>query len=80
MAQNREERINSNVIKELAKIRKELGISKKSLSEESGLSRRGIQLIEEEQRNPTMLSLLKMAHALNRELGSIIATVESQTN
>ena len=78
MRKRREDTINSKVIKELVRIRKSAGVSKKALSELTGLSRRGIQLIEEEQRNPTLLSLLKLAQALNVDLGAIILAVESE--
>ena len=77
MRKRREDTINSKVIKELVRIRKSAGVSKKALSELTGLSRRGIQLIEEEQRNPTLLSLLKLAQALNVDLGAVIVEAES---
>ena len=76
MRKSRDDTINIQVIKELAKIRNNSGISKKALSEMTGLSRRGIQLIEEGQRNPTLLSLLKISHALNTELGQVISKIE----
>ena len=77
MEHDREAKIMKFVIKQLAEIRERDQISKNALSEISGLSRRSIQLIEEEKRSPTLMSLLKIAHGMNSDLGQIISEAEA---
>jgi transcriptional regulator with XRE-family HTH domain len=73
-----ETRIIQLVVKELANIRNANKLSKNALSEMTGLSRRSIQFIEEGKRSPTLLSLLKIAHAMDLDLGKIITKKDAK--
>tara|TARA_R110002124_G_scaffold149220_1_gene315073 strand:- start:221484 stop:221717 length:234 start_codon:yes stop_codon:yes gene_type:complete len=60
------------VIAELKRVRKDRGLSHEKLSEMTGLSRAGISFIESNKRNPTLISCLKVAKALDIDLGTLI--------
>ena len=64
--------ITSNVARLLREAREEMGISKNLLSQRAGLSRQTITFIEEEQRKPTLDSLLRISEVLGVDLEDII--------
>jgi DNA-binding XRE family transcriptional regulator len=66
------ERLAKNVIAELEKARKEKRVSHEKLAEMTGLSRAAISFIESGKRNPTLVTCLKIAKALDLDLGDII--------
>lgn len=74
MRDNQSEQLASCVVAELARVRKERGISHEKLAEMAGLSRASISYIENNKRNPTLLSCLKIARALDVDLAEVIKT------
>ena len=65
----------SKLIDELAKIRKEKALSHEKLAAMTGLSRRAIGMIENKERNPSMLTCQKIADALEISLGDLLKKV-----
>lgn len=61
----------------LAAAREEKGISKRKLSEKSGLTRFTIGFIENPEKNPTINSLLSYALALDVDLGKLISKAKT---
>lgn len=70
--ENLREHINATVARLLREEREKRGMSKNMLSQKSGLSRQTITFIEEEQRKPTLDSLLRMTEALGFDIEDII--------
>ena len=64
--------IASNVAKLLRDERKRQGLSMDSLAEKAGLSQSMISLVERDLRNPTLDTLLRIAHALDLDLADVI--------
>ena len=60
----------------LAKRREELSLSKKAVSERSGLSRSAVLRIENGERVPSLNTLLRHAKALDVKLWELIKSVE----
>ena len=70
---NQREKIASEVARLLRQAREIREISKSTLAERSGLSRRMIGFVENGQRNPTLDTLLRMSEALDIPLEELIA-------
>lgn len=61
------------VVKQLADIRKEKGLSHETVATHAGIHRTTISLIESGKNQPTLLTLLKITQALECDLGAIIS-------
>ena len=61
------------VVRLIRKERERQGISMNVLSERAGLSQAMISLVERDLRNPTLDTLLRIANALDLDLGKIIS-------
>jgi Predicted transcriptional regulators len=66
------EKTSAQVAKILKELRKERGLSMTELAARSGLSRAMISFIENELRNPTLDTLLRIAAVLNVELADVL--------
>jgi DNA-binding XRE family transcriptional regulator len=66
------EHIISNVARLLRETRQQRGISKNILSQRAGLSRQTITFIEEQQRKPTLDTLLRISEVLGVDIEDII--------
>ena len=64
----------------LRHFRKEIKLSQEKLSQESGLDRSYISLLERGLRQPSLTSILKLAKALKITAANIITKVESLLN
>ena len=60
----------------LARERERLGFSKRALSEQSGVSRAAIRMIEEGSRQPTVYTLKLLCEAMGVELWRLIREAE----
>ena len=56
----------------------EKGLSQQRLAEMAGISRTGLRHIEGLEINPTLFSLLKVAHALDLRLANLLRLVERE--
>ena len=68
------EAICTNVVRLLRQERERRGVSMNILAQKSGLSQAMISLVERDLRNPTLDTLLRIAFALEIDLGEIIKT------
>jgi len=75
MRDKQAEKVTSQLIDELTRIRKEKRISHERLAEMSGLNRSTISLVENKRRNPTLLTVLKISRALDVKLSELIASL-----
>ena len=66
------ETVNAQVIRLLREARRDRGLSMNVLAQRAGLSQSMISLVERDLRNPTLDSLLRIAHVLEVDLGKII--------
>lgn len=64
----------------LRQFRKDINFSQEKLSQESGLDRTYISLLERGLRQPTLTSLLKLAAALGVSTVNLVAAVEVKMN
>ncbi|OQY49421.1 MAG: transcriptional regulator [Desulfobacteraceae bacterium 4572_87] len=64
----------------LRQFRKDINFSQEKLSQESGLDRTYISLLERGLRQPTLTSLLKLAAALGVSAVNLVAAVEVKMN
>jgi len=64
----------------LRQFRKDINFSQEKLSQESGLDRTYISLLERGLRQPTLTSLLKLADALGVSTVALVAKVEVGMN
>lgn len=64
----------------LRQFRKDINFSQEKLSQESGLDRTYISLLERGLRQPTLTSLLKLAAALGVSMVDLVAKVEVNMN
>lgn len=75
-----ETRCNKAVVK-LAKrmrdIREKKGVSKRELSQRSGVSRAAIRRIEEGERSPSLYILLLLAGSMDVNLGEVLSEIEN---
>ena len=67
------EAICSEVARLLKEAREQQGFSLNSVAEKAGLSRQTVTFVEQELRNPTLETLLRLTTALNVDLEEIIA-------
>ena len=67
------EEVVCNVVRLIRKERESQGISMNVLSERAGLSQAMISLVERDLRNPTLDTLLRIANALELDLGKVIS-------
>ena len=72
MRDKESEKLAVKVIAELMKVRKETGMSHETLAEITGLSRATISFVENNKRNPTLITCLKIAKALDVDFAKII--------
>jgi len=70
------ELVSSEVASILKKEREKRGLSMTRVAEMSGLSQGMISLIERQQRNPSLDSLLRICIALNIQLSSVLTEAE----
>jgi len=68
--------LHESIIDELKKIRLAKGYSHYKIAELTGLNRTAIGHIESKKRNPTLLTCLKIAKALEVDLGEIISDIQ----
>ena len=66
------EAIAANVVRLLREEREKRGLSMNVVAQRSGLSHSIVSLIERDLRNPTLDTLLRMAEAIEIELGDIL--------
>jgi transcriptional regulator with XRE-family HTH domain len=66
------EAICSNVAKLLREERLKQQLSLNALSERAGLSRQMVSFVEEEERNPSLDTLLRLSEALGLELDEVL--------
>ena len=66
------EKLAAKIVAELMKARKEQDVSHEKLAEATGLSRASISFIENNKRNPTLVTCLKIAKALDVDFAAII--------
>ncbi len=76
MHTNRAETIIRSLAKQLAVLRKKLGLSHEVLAARAGVTRAAISFIESGKRRPTLLILLKLAHAMDADLSSLLRKAE----
>ena len=67
------------VVQELSAIRKQKNVSHENVAKLTGLHRSTISLIESRKREPTLLTLLRISHALETDLGALITRAEKQS-
>lgn len=65
-----------NIIDEIAKKRKDVGLSHQKLAELAQIDRSTISLIENKKRNPSFLIILKLCRALDISLAKILRKYE----
>ena len=66
------ENTTSELIDKFIELRKEQGLSHEQLAKTTGLSRTAISFIESKKRTPSILTCLKISHALGCNLSEII--------
>lgn len=64
------------VVRELIAARKKQKLSHEMIAEKTGLHRTTIGVIEAGKRQPTLLTCLKISHALGVDLGKIISKAD----
>jgi len=72
------ESIVEEVTKQLTQLRKAKKISHEKLSQKSGITRCGIAHIEHMRRKPSLLTALKIAHALDMKLWQVLKKIEEK--
>lgn len=70
------EAVGSRVAALLRAEREKRGLSMNAVAERSGLSQSMVSLVEREERNPTLDTLLRMAVALEIDLAEVIARAQ----
>lgn len=70
------EDIVSNVVRQLKELRLKKGFSHETLAQRTGVSRPAISHIESGKRKPSLFLILKLAHALDVELSSLMRKCE----
>lgn len=73
------EKIVSNVVDQLVSIRKKKGLSHDKVAARCGLHRSTISLIESGKNQGTLLTLIKIAQALECDLGEILIKAQSKS-
>lgn len=72
------EKIVSKVVARLKEEREAQGMSKRQLAIRANVDPKTVSFVENEERNPTLYTLLKFAGALDIDLGSIISNAGSK--
>jgi transcriptional regulator with XRE-family HTH domain len=72
------EAITANVVRFLREEREKRGLSMNVVAQRSGLSHSIISLIERDLRNPTLDTLLRIADAIEIDLGEIITRARKE--
>ena len=72
--------VGSQVATLLRAEREKRGLSMNAVAERSGLSQSMVSLVEREERNPTLDTLLRMATALEIDLADVIVRAQRATN
>lgn len=67
----------ANLARLLRSERERQGISLNSLAEQAGISRQTVSFIESQERNPTILTLLRITQVLGLPLEDLIARARS---
>jgi len=62
--------------KRLTKVREEAGLSKNTLSEKAGLSQSYLVRLEQGERNPTLETLVRLAHGLEIPLSDLLGDLD----
>jgi transcriptional regulator with XRE-family HTH domain len=75
---NLREAANSNVARLLRKARQDRGLSMNVVAQRSGLSHSIISLIERDLRSPTLDTLLRIADAVEIDLGRVITKARKE--
>jgi len=70
------ESVSSNTVKLLRQEREQRGVSMTRLAEIAGLSQGMISLVEHEQRNPSLDTLLRICVALEINLSNVLSQAE----
>ena len=76
--QNLRDAIASNVVRLLREEREKRGLSMNVVAQRSGLSHSIISLIERDMRNPTLDTLLRIADAIDVDLGKILTRARKE--
>lgn len=77
---NLREAIAANVVRLLREAREKRGLSMNVVAQRSGLSHSIVSLIERDLRNPTLDTLLRMAEAMEVDLGEILVQARKEAN
>ncbi len=72
------EQLVETLVSRLKAAREAKGLSLRDLEEISGISNAGIHHIEAGNRSPTLYSLIRIANALDLDIGGVIAEAESE--
>jgi len=80
MKKTREEKIINELVRYLKILRLRSDLSHNKLSLKAGITRPAISQIESGKRMPTLLVCLKIARALGKNLGDIIAVCEQEAD
>lgn len=78
MKKDREKLIVAELVKSLTALRLAEGLSHNKLAMKAGVTRPAISQIESGKRKPTLVVCLKIARALDKNLGDIIAKCEKE--
>jgi DNA-binding XRE family transcriptional regulator len=65
-----------SLARQLASLRKKLGLSHEVLAAKAGVTRTAVSFIESGKRRPTLLILLKLVHAMDAELSTLLRKAE----
>jgi transcriptional regulator with XRE-family HTH domain len=77
---NLREAIIANVVRLLREEREKRGLSMNVVAQRSGLSHSIVSLIERDLRNPTLDTLLRIADAIEVDLGEILTRARKQVS
>ncbi len=67
----------ANVARLLRQEREKRGISLNSMAQQAGISRQTVSFIEAQERNPTLMTLLRITHVLEIPLEELIANARA---
>lgn len=69
-------RINASVLRQLARLRKEQGLSLEEVAHRAGIDRSYLGLLERGTRRPTLEVAIRVARALGKRLSGIVRKAE----
>ena len=78
MHKSKEKEIIGELVKHLKMLRVQAGLSHNKLALKAGVTRPAISQIESGKRTPTLVVCLKLARALDQQLGELIAFYEHE--